>query len=661
MLGRAVVALLFLCFSVTVTSVRTDAATATDGRRGIVIEIVPETGDGRETIELYAASHALVVGIDDYRGGWPDLRNAIADARAVADALWQRGFSVDLMENPDSRVLREAFRRFYIEKGADPDARLFLWFAGHGHTIDGEGFLVPADGATPDRDVAFRSTALHLREIGNYARLARARHSFAVFDSCFAGTIFGSTRSLPPPAIRRAVLNPVRQFMTSGGADQEVADDGLFRRLFIEALEGTRPADANGDGYLTGSELGLFLGDALSNYTSNLQVPQFGPLRDPAWDKGDFVFLLDGVGSDAASPVGTDALVWNSIRDSRRADDFRLFIETYPESPLLPYARARRAALAGPAIDVRADRRTLFVTVTAANLRAAPGTAHPKVGLLRAGDQVLVTGRVADRPWLRVRQGDGTEAFLHAGLVGERVLDEKEPEVRRRRPGEIFSDCTECPPMQVVEEGRFYASLKSPGQPLFEVPAPFALGVFEVTLAEWDACVAGGGCNGYRPDRDRNDRERVPAYGLSWQDANAYLDWLSDRTGHRYRLPRDAEWEFVATARGRVDAGVVDETMAEIVRDERRIGTSLGDVSERAPNEAGIFGMNGGVREWMSDCRSGTDRPDCPAYSVRGPANAAREANRRDLPRVWVAPDTRASVIGFRVARDLLPSEMAQP
>ncbi len=642
-------------------SVHSGAVAATDGRRGISIEIVPETGAGPETIDLYASSHALVVGIDDYRSGWPDLRNAIADARAVAEALRRRGFSVDLMENPDSTVLREAFRRFYIEQGADPDARLFLWFAGHGHTIDGEGFLIPADGATPDQDVAFRSTALHLREIGNYARLARARHSFAVFDSCFAGTIFGSTRSLPPPAIRRAVLNPVRQFLTSGGAEQEVADDGLFRRLIIEALEGTRPADANGDGYLTGSELGLFLGDALSNYTSNLQVPQFGPLRDPAWDKGDFVFLLDGAGSDAASPVGTDALVWNSIRDSRREDDFRLFIETYPESPLLPYAKARRAALAGPAIEVRSDRRTLFVTVNAANLRAGPGTDLPKVGQLREGDEVLVTGRVADRPWLRVRQGDGTEAFLHAGLVGDRQPVEEELPIQRRRPGEIFSDCPECPPLQVVEEGRFYASLKTPGQPLFDVLAPFALGVFEVTLAEWDACVAGGGCNAFRPDPDRNDRERVPAYGLSWHDANAYMDWLSDRTGHRYRLPRDAEWEFVATARGRADAEISDQTIAEIARDERRIGTRLGDVSERAPNEAGIFGMNGGVREWMADCRSGTDRPDCPAYSVRGPANAAREASRRDLPRVWVTPDTRATVIGFRVARDLLPSELSQP
>ena len=107
----------------------------------------------------------------------------------------------------------------------------------------------------------------------------------------------------------------------------------------------------------------------------------------------------------------------------------------------MPYAKARRAALAAPAIEVRSDRRTLFVTVNAANLRAGPGTDLPKVGQLREGDEVLVTGRVADRPWLRVRQGDGTEAFLHAGLVGDRQPVEEELPIPRRRPGEIFSDC----------------------------------------------------------------------------------------------------------------------------------------------------------------------------------------------------------------------------
>jgi hypothetical protein len=57
----------------------------------------------------------------------------------------------------------------------------------------------------------------------------------------------------------------VRQFLTSGDAEQEVPDDGRFRKLFLRAITGeTDRADANGDGYLTASELGLFMGDRVA-------------------------------------------------------------------------------------------------------------------------------------------------------------------------------------------------------------------------------------------------------------------------------------------------------------------------------------------------------------------------------------------------------------
>ena len=107
-----------------------------------------------------------------------------------------------------------------------------------------------------------------------------------------AGSIFASARSAPPSAVTRATARKVRQFISSGDADQEVSDDGTFRRLFIEAITGERNADANRDGYLTGSELGLYLTDAVINYTHDKQTPRYGKLRDPKYDRGDFVFAL---------------------------------------------------------------------------------------------------------------------------------------------------------------------------------------------------------------------------------------------------------------------------------------------------------------------------------------------------------------------------------
>ena len=205
-----------------------DAVQAAQAKtRGLSVKLkASEAADAAvlEQVELYASSHALVIGIDDYRSGWPRLSMAVKDARAIAGALKAKGFSVTLLINLDSRGLDDALKEFFAIKGADPGARLFLWYAGHGHTEGGEGFLVPTDAPRPSASGQFRLKALSLRRIGEYVRLAQSKHAFAVFDSCFSGTVFDSARALPPAAVTRATTLPVRQFLTSGDAGQTVCE-----------------------------------------------------------------------------------------------------------------------------------------------------------------------------------------------------------------------------------------------------------------------------------------------------------------------------------------------------------------------------------------------------------------------------------------------------
>ena len=87
-----------------------------------------------ETVQLYGSSYALVIGIDTYTGGWPRLSNAVRDAEVVAAELTARGFEVRLETDLDSLALLRTLKEFFALKGADPEARLFLWFAGHGET-----------------------------------------------------------------------------------------------------------------------------------------------------------------------------------------------------------------------------------------------------------------------------------------------------------------------------------------------------------------------------------------------------------------------------------------------------------------------------------------------------------------------------------------------
>lgn len=337
---------------------------------GITVQVkADDTADAAvvEEVQLYGASYALVIGVDAYTAGWPNLRNAIKDAELVAEELEKQGFQVTFETNSNAERLRQVLKEFFVLKGAEANARLLVWFAGHGHTDRGEGFLVPAD-APPPGDPAFALYALPMRDFGSLVRLAKSKHVLAIFDSCFAGTIFEARAGMPPAAITQATLLPVREFLASGDADQKVADNGVFREIFLRAMRGEDQADSNGDGYLTGSELGAFMADRITNLTQGAQTPRFGKLLDVNYDRGDFVFVLPGgtqaeattalattTGNETtrAASGGTDPTVelafWSSIKDSTNAADFQAYLDQFPTGTFVGLAKNRMAALSDAA------------------------------------------------------------------------------------------------------------------------------------------------------------------------------------------------------------------------------------------------------------------------------------------------------------------------
>jgi len=295
-----------------------------------------------EEVDLYENSYALLIGIDDYVDGWPRLSNARKDIQLLAEELGNIGFEVTVKENLNSGELEDVLEEFFVFKGQDPQTRLFVWFAGHGHTMNGEGFLVPADAPAPSNETEFRYKALSLRRFGELVRLAQSKHVMTIFDSCFAGTIFDTQRGAPPAAITYATTLPVRQFLASGDSDQQVADDGRFCKLFLRGLRGEEPADLNSDGYLTGSEIGMFLADRITNLTLAKQTPRYGKLLDENYDRGDFVFEMpvlnfgrlyitsEPSGADlylAGEKVGQTPYINNAIRSG--AYDLTLRYSTY--------------------------------------------------------------------------------------------------------------------------------------------------------------------------------------------------------------------------------------------------------------------------------------------------------------------------------------------
>ena len=258
--------------------------------------------NGKQT-KLYDQSHALVIGISAYTNGWPKLPGVKKDVVAVKSALEKNDFHVVLKENLTKSQMNDAFVNFIEKYGQGQNNRLLFYFAGHGHTVKtsyGEilGYVVPVDAPNPNINLSgFRSKSMPMSRIEEYAKLTQSKHALFLFDACFSGSLFALSRAVPE-VIRYKTIKPVRQFITSGSEDETVPDKSIFREQFVTALT-TEYADANDDHYLTGTELGKFLQDNVVNYSRNSQHPQYGKIRNPYLDKGDFVFILNTGGNTA--------------------------------------------------------------------------------------------------------------------------------------------------------------------------------------------------------------------------------------------------------------------------------------------------------------------------------------------------------------------------
>lgn len=182
----------------------------------------------------------------------------------------------------------------------------------------------------------------------------------------------------------------------------------------------------------------------------------------------------------------------------------------------------------------------------------------------------------------------------------------------------------------------------------------FEVGRYEVTFAQWDACVEAGGCNGYRPDDQRWGRGNRPVINVNWNDAQAYVQWLSQRTGLRYRLLTSAEWEFAARAGTTTNFSWGDED--PVCDQGARNGANFRactdlrtrPVGSFQPNWFGLYDMHGNVLEWVEDCHS-----RCSERVLRGGAWGNAPDVLRSAVYFGYNLSERYGAIGFRVARTL--------
>jgi formylglycine-generating enzyme required for sulfatase activity len=225
----------------------------------------------------------------------------------------------------------------------------------------------------------------------------------------------------------------------------------------------------------------------------------------------------------------------------------------------------------------------------------------------------------------------------------------------------FFRDCSDCPEMVVIPAGQTYlASGRN-----VAIAAPLAVGKFEVTFAEWDACLDDRGCM-HRPADRGWGRGRQPVINVGWDDAQQYVAWLSRKTGKQYRLLSEAEWEYAAQAGGgREQAAQRGANQANCDGcGSRWDNKQTAPVGSFAANAFGLHDMLGNVWEWTADCwnESQAGAPgdgaartsgDCWLRVLRGGSWFGFPAFTRSAQRDRLITSGGSKDGGFRVARTL--------
>lgn len=242
--------------------------------------------------------------------------------------------------------------------------------------------------------------------------------------------------------------------------------------------------------------------------------------------------------------------------------------------------------------------------------------------------------------------------------------------------GQEFDDCNGagwCPRMVTISAGSF--TMGSPDSEIGHSPAEspqhvvsinrFAADKFDVTFDQWAACVSRGGCaDNPNPDDHGFGRGNHPVINVSWNDAQQYVQWLSQATGQRYRLLSEAEWEYAAragTTTAYFTGNSISESQANINSGEEAGRTQ--PVGAYPANAFGLYDMASNVWQWVEDCYhqdySGapTDGSawvdgDCSHRVVRGGSWLSPAEYRRSAGRLFDDPTDRDYSNGFRVARN---------
>jgi len=611
---------------------------------------------------------ALVIGNDAYVN-MPTLRKAVADARAVRDTLAALGFDVVYDENVPLGKTKQMFFDF-SGKLAQGDIA-FVFYAGHGVALGGANYLLPSDtpavrkpeseGAIKEEEERLAEFAISEAFVIQRIKAKGARVGIVVLDACRDNPL--------------RVAEPANPFRSTRPGDLVFgASRGLAR---VQAMpEGIFSVYSANFGQGALDRLGQNDTDPNSPFTriflKHLATPGKGLRTVMVETREEVVRLARAIGVEQRPALYDEVVGGDLFLNGEPSGDGKA-----PETPA--------------ADPIAADYA----------LAAAVGTKEAWEAFLKRH------GERADS--FHVQLAEAALKKLAVGIFPiEPAQPPKKPELppeprKAYKPGDTFRDCPECPEMVVVPAGSFtMGSPKSEKEradnegPQREVAiaVPFAVGKFEVTRGEFGAFVqatgqnTGSKCWTYEGGewKERSGRtwrklgfeqtDEHPVACVNWNDAQAYVTWLSDTTGENYRLLSEAEWEYAAragTATPFSTGKTITTDQANFNGDYTYNGSGEGkyrqktvEVGSFPANAFGLHDMHGNMWEWVEDCwnesykgapldGSARTTGECGYRGQRGGSWFNLPWFLRSAIRSRNEADYRVDYIGLRVARTLTP------
>lgn len=400
---------------------------------------------------------------------------------------------------------------------------------------------------------------------------------------------------------------------------------------------------------------------------------------------------------------------WDSVKNSNYASDYEAYLKAYPNGRFAALAKARieriRAA-APPAAakgdlkpDSKADARpdakpsaAATPTPSSPPVSASPPSTAPSAPSAPAAPPAAsrtppppLTATPASPPspapstpstsTARTRPGGSTSSgaitYPSEGKPSAPATAAAATAPATAARGGELRDCPTCPVLIALSPGGFTMG-SSTSDPAERPPhhvnigQPFAIGKYEVTVEQWNACADASACP--KIGTNGSEAKNAPIRDVSWDDAQQYVAWLSKSTGKSYRLPTEAEWEFAARG-GTSSAYWWGDQMKKGNANCKDCGDpwsqeAPASVGSFAANPYGLHDMNGSVWEWVGDCWHSSykgapadgrawDENGCTARVIRGGSWREGAPYMVSSTRFKYSTSVRQSQNGFRVARDM--------